>query len=301
MIDRGHPAPEPADADDERLDERRRAVGLDRGEELHDLEVLAAAAVGRQERGPAPALTVMPDRPVLDRAPCRRSTAAARTADLDRRLVAAAAPGSPRSRSRTIQASAVCSRSNSLTWISPWRAVDFQWIRLKRRPGAYGRTVVASGVVCSVRSGVAWLPSRLAAGSRQQRQRLEPRVDDHVDRPARPSPTTRRTRTGRRSGCGAARSGSGRAGSAARGSSHERSLAAAERDRPARAGRRAASSGCGPRARASGAARVAERVGHPDPVADVAVELADRVARLEVGQPEAGQDVASRRRRGSPR
>jgi hypothetical protein len=33
-------------------------------------------------------------------------------------------------------------------------------------PGAQGRTVVASGVVWSVRSGAARLPSRLAAGIR---------------------------------------------------------------------------------------------------------------------------------------
>ena len=39
----------PTDAD-QRLDQRRAAVGLDRGEQLHDLQVLAAAAVGRQER-----------------------------------------------------------------------------------------------------------------------------------------------------------------------------------------------------------------------------------------------------------
>ncbi len=38
-------------------------------------------------------------------------------------------------------------------------------------------------------------------------------------------------------------------------------------------------------------AAVAQRVGHPHPVADVAVELADRVARLEVGQPETDEDV----------
>ena len=73
----------------------------------------------------------------------------------------------PRSRSSTIHASAVCSRSNSLTWISPVRAVDFQWIRLKLSPGAYGRTVVASGVVWSVRSGDEWLPSMFDAGSLQ--------------------------------------------------------------------------------------------------------------------------------------
>jgi uncharacterized protein (DUF58 family) len=45
------------------------------------------------------------------------------------------------------------------------RAVDRQGIRLKLSPGAYGRTAVASGVVWSVRSGAAWLPSMLAAGS----------------------------------------------------------------------------------------------------------------------------------------
>ena len=100
---------------------------------------------------------------------------------LDGRLVAASAAWTPRWRSRKIQASAVCSRSNSLTWISPWRAVDFQWIRLKLSPGAHGRTVVASGVVWSVRSGEAWLPSRLAAGRRHERERLEPRVDDDRD------------------------------------------------------------------------------------------------------------------------
>ncbi len=67
-----------------------------------------------------------------------------------------------------IQASAVCSRSNSLTWISPWRAVVFQWIRFIASPGAYGRTDVAIGVVCRVRTGEAWLPSSDAAGSRQR-------------------------------------------------------------------------------------------------------------------------------------
>ena len=35
-----------------------------------------------------------------------------------------------------IQTSAVCSRSNSLTWIAPVRAVEGQWIRLKASPGA---------------------------------------------------------------------------------------------------------------------------------------------------------------------
>ena len=48
----GHPAPQPAHGDDERLDERRRAVGLDGRQHLHDLEVLSSAAVGGQVRGP---------------------------------------------------------------------------------------------------------------------------------------------------------------------------------------------------------------------------------------------------------
>ena len=90
------------------------------------------------------------------------------------RGLVAAAGLDPRWRSRMIQASAVCSRSNSLTWISPWRAVDFQWIRLKLSPGAYGRTVVASGVVWSVRSGDAWLPSMLRGRQPPARQRARP-------------------------------------------------------------------------------------------------------------------------------
>ena len=74
----------------------------------------------------------------------------------------------PRWRSRMIQASAVCSRSNSLTCSSPCRAVVFQWIRFIASPGAYGRTEVARGVVCRVRIGVTWLPSTAAAGRRQR-------------------------------------------------------------------------------------------------------------------------------------
>ena len=45
--DRGHPPPEPPGRAYERLGERRRPVALDGGEQLHDLQVLAAAAVGR--------------------------------------------------------------------------------------------------------------------------------------------------------------------------------------------------------------------------------------------------------------
>ena len=51
-------------------------------------------------------------------------------------------------------------------------------------------------------------PAAATAGSARSAGRRRPR------RPARPTPTPRRTRTGRRSGSGAARSGSGRAGRA---------------------------------------------------------------------------------------
>ena len=111
-----------------------------------------------------PALTVIPT--------ARFSDQALSAIDAAARIAASVVDSSPRPawtlrwRSRMIHASAVCSRSNSLTWISPWRAVERQWIRFMLSPGAYGRTVVASGVVWSVRSGEAWLPSRLAAGRR---------------------------------------------------------------------------------------------------------------------------------------
>ena len=68
-----------------------------------------------------------------------------------------------------------------MTWISPCRAVERQWIRFMLSPGAYGRTVVARGVVWRVRSGEAWLPSRLADGRRHIGTRLQARVDDDAD------------------------------------------------------------------------------------------------------------------------
>src|SRR3954453_10635267 len=69
--------------------------------------------------------------------------------------------------SRKIQTSAVCSRSNSLTWRLLLRAVLFQWMRLYGSPGAYGRMPVACGVVCGVRTGLACDPSMNAGGSFQ--------------------------------------------------------------------------------------------------------------------------------------
>ena len=120
-------------------------------------------------------------------------------------------------------------------------------------------------------------------------------------RPGRPTPTTRRTRTGRRSGSGAARSGSGRAGSAARGrATTARPRGPSEIARPgqaARQRRRVVDLQPGLRQ----AARVAERVGDPEPVADVAVQLARPRSRPRGRPGRAGSGRTTRRRRGSPR
>ena len=59
-----------------------------------------------------------------------------------------------RSRSRAIHRSAACSRSNSLTCSSAWRALDSQWMRLIASPCTYGRTVLTSGVAASYRRRV---------------------------------------------------------------------------------------------------------------------------------------------------
>ena len=82
-------------------------------------------------------------RPTLTVIPTARFSWRARSAiDAAARTAASTVDSSPRPvwmprwRSRMIHASAVCSRSNSLTWISPWRAVVFQWIRFIASPGA---------------------------------------------------------------------------------------------------------------------------------------------------------------------
>ena len=82
-------------------------------------------------------------RPTLTVIPTARFSWRARSAiDAAARTAASTVDSSPcpvwmpRWRSRMIHASAVCSRSNSLTWISPWRAVVFQWIRFIASPGA---------------------------------------------------------------------------------------------------------------------------------------------------------------------
>ena len=73
--------------------------------------------------------------------------------------------------------------------------------------------------------------------------------------------------------------------------SHERSLRPPERDGPARQGARQRRRVVDLEPELRQPAAVAERVGDPHPVADVAVELADRVAGLEVGQAQADEDV----------
>ena len=194
-----------------------------------------------------------------------------------------------------IQASAVCSRSNSLTWISPWRAVDRQWIRfiaVARRVGPDGRRQ-RRRLERPLGRGVA----ALEAGRRQppQRQRLDPRVDDDAD----PLADRRRRleEAERVAGPDVQRLDPEVAAPGQRGADR----ATSARSRPpsviARPGRPpgsvvglwTSSQGLGMRL------AVAQRVGHPHPVADVAVELADRVARLEVGQAEADQRRTTRR------
>ena len=140
-----------ADGRDERLDERRALPSASTAARSCMIFRCWRPPRSAGRNAVRPALTVMPDRAVLAGAPCRRSTPppGSPPRPSTRRR---GRPGRARWRSRMIQASAVCSRSNSLTWISPWRAVVFQWIRFIASPGAYGRTVVASGVVWSVRS-----------------------------------------------------------------------------------------------------------------------------------------------------
>ena len=190
----------------------------------------------------------------------RFSTSALSAIDAAARTATSIVDSSPRpawtaaSRSRKIQASAVCSRSNSLTWMSPWRAVDCQWIRFKVSPGAHGRTVVASGVVWRVRSGDAWLPSTLAGGQPPERQRLDPRVDDDVT--ALADRRRRLEEPERVAGPDLERLDPEVAAPGQRRPDQPRPLAGGRRATArGRAGRRAASSGCGPRATASGAGR----------------------------------------------
>ena len=73
--------------------------------------------------------------------------------------------------------------------------------------------------------------------------------------------------------------------------SHDRSAAPAERDRAARQAARQRRRVVDLQPRLRDPAAVAERVGHAHPVADVAVQLAHRVAGLEVGQAEPDEHV----------
>ena len=190
-----------------------------------------------------------------------------------------------------IQTSAVCSRSNSLTWISPVRAVDGQWIRLKPSPGAYGRMVVASGVVCWVRTGVERLPSRLTAWRRQRGNRLDPRIDD--DGHAVADGRVRLEEAERVAGPDLERVDPEVAAAPQRHVGDPGALASrAERDRPAgqRHGQRGRVVDLQPELREP--ARAAQRVGRPELVADVRLELVHGVPGLEVGQADARDEVA---------
>ena len=234
--------------------------------------------------------------PVVVRPTARFSVSARSAIDAAARTPTSTVDSSPSpactdaSRSRKIQASAVCSRSNSLTWISPCRAVVRQWMRLNESPGAHGRTVVASGVVWSVRSGCACEPSTMAVGRRQCGSGVDPRIDDQ--RHALPDRRRRLEEPERIARPHVQRIDSECAAAGQRHAHLPRSLPARrERDRPAgqAAGQRRGVVDLEPRLRQQPG--VPERVGDAQLVADVAVELADGVARLEIDEGEPRQDV----------
>ena len=124
----GHAAAQPGDALDEQVAERLSAIGLHGGEGLHDLLVLARRrgrpATGRYGR-PTRSARRCGSRPDRARQPMPQGARRTRASTRRRWPVCA-----DRCRSRKIHTSAVCSRSNSLTWRLLLRAVLFQWIRL---------------------------------------------------------------------------------------------------------------------------------------------------------------------------
>ena len=241
-----------------------------------DLEALRAP-VGREDgqRCPFADMPTAGSRP----APCRRSTP--RLARRPRWSTVASPASTDASRSRNTQASAVCSRSNSLTWISPHaRSPASGCGSSSRRARTAGRRSRAGGLERALRRGVGALD--VGWWETPHRQRVDARVDDQGHaRPTRPTP--RRTRTGRRSGSSAARCGSDPAHE--RRAHEPRSLLATAHDSARPGSRPAAWSGCRSRARAWARGRCSERVGHAQLVAHVAAQLGHRVARLEVRQP----------------
>ncbi len=236
-------------------------------------------------------------RPTLTVSPTARFSWSARSAiEAAARIAASTVDSSPRPvctlrwRSRMIHASAVCSRSNSLTWISPWRAVRLpvdpvHGIARRVRPDGrrQGRRLERAH-----RRGMAALERR--RGQVPAGQRLEPRVDD--DRDPLPDRRRRLEEAERVAGPDVQRLDPEVAATRQRGADEPRPLGPpAQGDRPARQPARQGRRVVDLQPRLRHPAAVAERVGHPHPVADMAVELADRVARLEVGQPEPDQDV----------
>jgi len=124
-----HSTAQERQAGHERLHERRAPIAINGGEQVQDLQALARAPVGRQVDDVGPGRV----RPTARFSESARSATAAATRTATSTLESSPEPDcTRRSRSTKSQTSAVCSRSNSLTWISPVRAVDGQWIRLKR-------------------------------------------------------------------------------------------------------------------------------------------------------------------------
>ena len=284
-----HPAPETTDGGDERLDERGLPVGLDGGEELHDLLVLAAAPVGRQERGPA-GVHGEADRPVLGDRLVRDGR---RDPDgrLGRRFIAAAAADAP------LQVE----DDPGVRGLFQVELLDLELAVARRRLPVDPVHRVARGIRpdrCRERRRLERpLGRRVAAlqdrrGQAPGRDRFESRVDD--DRDALADGGRRLEEAERIAGPDVERLDPEVPAPRERHADEPRALTPPpERDGPARQGawqgRRVVD--LEPELREPAA--VAERVGDPHPVADMAVQLADRVPGLEVGQAQADQDVGA--------
>ena len=287
MIDGRHPAPEPADRGDERLDERRAGIGLHRREHLHDLEVLPAAAVGWQERGPPdvdrhPDGTVLLERLVGDRGGRAHG-------GFDRRFIAAAGLDAPL-------------QVEHDPGVGGLLQVELLDLDLPVAGGALpvdAVHAVARGIGPNGRRqrGGLQRPDRrdLAAlergrGQPPARQRLETRVDHHRDA----LPDGRRGLEEAERVTGPDVQGLDPEVAAPRQRDPDQPgpfAATGQRDRPARqpAGERRRVVDLEPEL--GDPARVAQRVGDPQLVADMAVELADGVPGFEVGQAQAHEHV----------
>ena len=278
--DRGHAPPEASEAGQERLVERRLPVGLHGGQQLEDLEALARAAVRRQHGEPVaadrqPHGTVLAQRLVGDRGrgPDR---------DLGRGVVA----GPRLHRGVEVQ------EDPGVGGLLEVELLDLDLAEARGRApvdpvhGVAGRVRAhrggeRRGLERALRRGV----GALDAGRWQppQWQGLDARVDHQRD----PLPHPGR---GLEEAEGIARSDLERLDAVVPAPLEDRPdqpgplPAAAERERPPRQPARERGGVVDLEPRLDQPAGVPQRVGDPQPIADVRAQLADRVPGLEVGR-----------------